>query len=237
MKLINKFLGLGLLILFASACAKDNFQEPNRPITVKIVSKTDGVVLPTRNSKTSNINFNVVQTDEKWTLTGTDYAFTNNDGEVNMNWFDGNYLFFAPAGRGSWKKPWPNGGNDTISFTINGKKTYVFDYPVDPYYLFQNVTYTLSGNTLSVSGTIKEYNSVVIENIYLVIKNSPLICNVNYSNRQAIAIPAAGSFPATFNASMTVSAADMEKASLYARVVMKFAGSQDWQMGPIQKMK
>lgn len=241
MKLINKFLGLGLLILFASACAKDNYTEPNRQIKVKILSRTDKVPIPTENKRTNSMNFNVVQIDEKWTLSGTDNAYTNNDGEVNMKWYDGTYLFFAPNGRGPWKQKYSN-GQDTIVMEINGNKTYEYEYLVDPYYLFENVKYTLNGNVLTVTGTIKEYNPVAIIGLQLVTRNSPLIGMQYKDQTEAFTLTTPTSVannPSTFTITMNVNAANMEKASLYARVMMRFQGKtdNDWQMGPLQKMK
>lgn len=215
-----------MVVIFATACGLDNYELPNRQINVHILSRTDKVPVLTENTRTNMISYNLMQTDEEYPQSGQELGWHDDHGVVHMNFWDGNYLFFPPKSRGSWKIP--ANGNDTIPIIVNGKKLTEVEYLVDPYYLFENVEYTLSGNTVTATGNIKEYNPATMTNLYLAVRGSIMLGQTRYDQRINITNPTTGAF--TISLDVTPS---KEKPALYARVMVQISGKSDWQMGPI----
>lgn len=227
MRLLNKLLGLGIIVLFATSCGLDNYKQPDRRISVKILSESDKVPVLTENTRTNMISYNVVQTDEEFPRTSQDYAWHNDEGVVNMYFYDGHYLFFPPVNRGSWVIP--QGGNDTLQMTIDGKDM-EYEYLVEPYYLFENVSITKNGNTVTATGNIKAYNtSRPIANLYLMVRGSVLLGQTKNDGQRVNQ----AATPGTFSISMTLNQAMLDKPLLYARVYMQIQGVNDYQHGPI----
>jgi hypothetical protein len=132
-----------------AACSLDNYDEPDARITGRVIDRNgnpvgvmgsrEQVVLrlwqPSYPLHADAINVNV-----------------SSDGSFSTMVFNGSYVLRMRDNTG----PWVN-SNDSVVINVSGNTA--VDFPVTPYYTLGNVTYNLTGTTLSATFNITEVAS------------------------------------------------------------------------------
>lgn len=137
------FLWVMSLVLLSS-CAYDNYEKPQSMLSGKIVYKGEPIHVASE-----QVTFRLFQsgfeTREPITVQ------VSPDGSYHALLFDGDYQIIFPKGQGPFIQ---NTKNDTLNVEVRGDTKQ--NIKVLPYYIFNNLQFSVSDRTISVNFAIKQ---------------------------------------------------------------------------------
>lgn len=144
LKSINTYLIL-LIGLVAASCEFDNFEEPKSTLSGRIVY----------NDQPLGLRSNGVQL-ELWQR-GYDLfqkipVYVAQDGTFSAVVFDGDYKMTLIRGNGPWMDR-----TDSVDVQVRGSQ--MIDVEVQPYFVVNNTSFSVNGNSISVTFTLENTNS------------------------------------------------------------------------------
>jgi hypothetical protein len=194
-----------------AACSLDNYDEPDAQITGRVIDRNGNPVgvmgsrgqvtlqlwQPSYPLKADAISVNV-----------------SPDGTFAAMVFDGTYVLRMRNNTG----PWVN-SNDSVVVNVSGNT--VVDFPVTPYYTLGNVTYSLSGTTLTATFSITEVTSGrSIDEVALMVNKTQFVGFDGEVN-----VKKGGGSTAVGTQTVTMDIGDLTAhRKLYARVGLRISG-------------
>jgi hypothetical protein len=208
---VSLWAAIAAAVLTFTACALDNYDEPDAQITGKVVDRNGNPVgvmgsreqvtlqlwQPSYPLKADAINVNVAQ-----------------DGTFAAKVFNGEYVLKMRNNTG----PWVNSA-DSVVVNVSGSAN--VDFPVTPYYTLNSVSYTLSGATLTATFSITEVTSGRgIDEVALMINKTQF---VGFDSEVHVKKEGGNSAVGSQTISVDVSSL-AEHHKLYARVGLRIQG-------------
>jgi hypothetical protein len=216
-------LGVLTFATILSSCEKDNRPEPRSVLKGRVVY--DG--------KPVNVRSNGVQLEiwqRGYQLFTKIPVYINQDGTFSASLFDGNYKLVRLPGNGPWLD-----NKDTIEVELRGTKE--LDVPVQPYFVFQNDTYSKGEGKVFATFTLKQIDaSRNLERVNLYIGKTMIVDpNNNDGNAQEVAANITDlSKPISLTATLPAALAGREY--IYARIGVKTSGVGEMLFGAPQKI-
>lgn len=221
MKLKYSIYSFFFLLTLLTSCGLDNVDAPTSKLMGKIAY--NGEAIGVRGTDEA-VRLQAYQ--DGYDLHTSFDIFVKQDGTFEATVFDGVYKIVCRDNNGPWLNT-----RDTVTVTVKGSTT--FDYPVTPYYMISNETFSLSGNTLNASCQIQKIaGDKMIEKVMLLVSKTAFVDDVCQIARHDLDKPATGAI----NLSMDISSQLSEKA-LYARLAVKIDGVGDAIYSKIEKIK
>ena len=206
----NKII-LTLLVAFYlfSGCAYDNFEAPSSFLSGKIVY----------NGQAVSVRAQATQLElwqDGYALPGKIPVYISWDGSYSALLFDGEYQMVRLDGA-----PWES-QTDTILISVKGNT--IVDVPVKPYFVFRNVNFEKTGNTVVANFTIEQVSESARLDRVRIFLGSTLITDQNNMDASAILLASAIKLgePATIRVNIPDKLAS--KDFLYARLGVLTAG-------------
>lgn len=221
MKLIYNIYSLCLFFVLLTSCGLDNVDAPTSRMMGKIVYNGQSIGL---RGTGEAIRLQVYQ--DGYDLDTSFDIFVTQDGAFEATVFDGVYKIVARDNNGPWLNT-----RDTVMVTVKGLT--VCDYPVTPYCLIGNESFSLNGNKLNASCQIQKIaGDKAIEKVMLFVSKTAFVDDVCQIGRTDLDRPAAEAV----NLSMDISSQLTEKA-LFARLAVKVDGVGDAIYSKIKRIK
>lgn len=221
MKLKYSIYALFAVLVLLTGCGLDNVDAPASKLMGKITY--GGAPIGVRGSGEA-IRLQAYQ--DGYELHNSFDIFVAQDGTFEATVFDGVYKVVCRDNNG----PWLN-SRDTLTVNVSG--TTACEYPVTPYYMIENETIALSGNTLNASCLVKKIvGDKPIERVMLLLSKTSFVDDVSQIARKDWEKPEVG----TLNLSMDVSGSQSENA-LFARIGVKIEGVGDALYSTIVRLK
>jgi hypothetical protein len=216
---------LGVMVLagLLSSCEKDNRLEPKSMLKGRVVY--DGQPVGVRSN---GVQLELWQ--RGYQLFTKIPVHINQDGTFSASLFDGNYKLVRLRGNGPWAD-----NTDTIDVEIRGMKE--IDVPVQPFFVFQNDTYSKGEGKVSATFNLKQVDATrKLESVSLFVGTTTIVDpNNNAGNVQELAANIKDlTKPITLTA--TLSSALAGRDYVYARVGVKTAGVGEMLFGQPQKV-
>jgi hypothetical protein len=210
----NLLLQISLWITFAAmfaACSFDNYDEPDAQITGRVVDH-NGNPVGIMGSR-GNVALQLWQPGYPLHADAISVNVSS-DGSFSTTVFDGDYVLKMRNNTG----PWVN-SNDSVVINLRGSAN--VDFPVTPYYSLGNITYSLSGTTLSATFNITEVTTGrSIDEVALMVNKTQFVGfdgEVNVKKSQ--------STNTTGSHTITVDISDLTAHhKLYSRVGLRISG-------------
>lgn len=210
------------IIIMATSCKKDNYDEPTVKLSGHIVYKGTPVEV-----EYNQVKYELYQ--DGFGKTGPMASTFQPDGSYEVLLFNGDYKFIIPNGQGPFKwKQTTAGAPDTTIIQVKGSQE--FDIEVTPYYMVRNVQLTGSGGNVmgkfSLEKIITDASARDIENVSLYINKTQFVSGADNVASKSID----GSDitdPNNVNLSVTVPAASTTQGYVFARIGVKIAGVED----------
>lgn len=144
LKSINTYLIL-LIGLLVASCEFDNYEEPQSTLSGRIVYNGEPLGL-----RSSAVEL------ELWQR-GYDFftripVYVAQDGTYSAVVFDGDYKMTLRRGIGPWLDK-----TDSLDVQVRGSK--IMDVEVQPYFVINNTSFNVNGNSISVTFTLQDTNS------------------------------------------------------------------------------
>jgi hypothetical protein len=216
-------LGVMALAGLLSSCEKDNRLEPKSMLKGRVVY--DGQPVGVRSN---GVQLELWQ--RGYQLFTKIPVHINQDGTFSASLFDGNYKLVRLRGNGPWAD-----NTDTIDVEIRGVKE--IDVPVQPFFVFQNDTYSKGEGKVSATFNLKQVDATrKLESVSLFVGTTTIVDpNNNAGNVQELAANIKDlTKPITLTA--TLSSALAGRDYVYARVGVKTAGVGEMLFGQPQKV-
>lgn len=141
MKLKNLYIMAAAAIIGFTSCENyDNFDAPNAMLSGQVQFNGDPVGIRNNGSR-----FELWQ--DGYPIRRSIEVFIAQDGTYSASLFSGQYKMVRIAGA-----PWEAQLQDTMIVDVNGATE--FDVPVTPFYVVNNDSYTVQGNTMTASFAI-----------------------------------------------------------------------------------
>jgi hypothetical protein len=222
---MKKLLYGGLaLIMFFSACKKDNFDAPESKLQGQIVYQNQPV----------GVRSNGVQVElwqHGYKLFSKIPVYVSQDGAFSAALKSGDYKLVLLRGNGPWAD-----NSDSIDVKVSGTTT--VNINVDPYFIISNASFQQAGSAVTSTFNIQRVNtSKNLEAVKLFLSKTEIVDQTN--NLAASQINAANIVDLTQTISLTtnIPAALVGKAYVFARVGVKIAGVSELVYSPVQKVE
>ncbi|CAG5067381.1 hypothetical protein DYBT9623_00101 [Dyadobacter sp. CECT 9623] len=222
-RFVNQILGLLALATVLSACEKDNRAEPKSVLKGRVVFNGEPVGV-----RSNGVQLEIWQ--RGYQLFTKIPVYVNQDGTFSASLFDGNYKLVRLRGNGPWVD-----NTDTIDVQLSG--TQELDVPVQPFFVFENETYSKGEGKVNATFNLKQINtSRNLERVNLYIGTTTIVDpNNNAGNAQEVAANITDlTKPITLTA--TLSAALAGRDYVYARIGVKTSGVGEMLFGKPQKI-
>jgi hypothetical protein len=222
-RFVNQILGLFALATVLSACEKDNRAEPKSVLKGRVVFNGEPVGV-----RSNGVQLEIWQ--RGYQLFTKIPVYVNQDGTFSASLFDGNYKLVRLRGNGPWVD-----NTDTIDVQLSG--TQELDVPVQPFFVFENETYSKGEGKVNATFNLKQINtSRNLERVNLYIGTTMIVDpNNNAGNAQEVAANITDlTKPITLTA--TLSAALAGRDYVYARIGVKTSGVGEMLFGKPQKI-
>ena len=144
LKSINTYLIL-LIGLIVASCEFDNFEEPKSTLSGRIVYNDEPLGL-----RSNGVQLELWQ--RGYDLFQKIPVYVAQDGTFSAVVFDGDYKMTLIRGNGPWMDR-----TDSVDVQIRGSK--MIDIEVQPYFVVNNTSFSVNGNSLSVTFTLENPNS------------------------------------------------------------------------------
>ncbi|GHT45913.1 hypothetical protein AGMMS49965_23190 [Bacteroidia bacterium] len=167
-EIYTKLLNISLWAIAAvtfTACELDNYDEPSSMLTGKVVDG-NGNPIGVQGSR-GKVSLQLWQPSYPLTAGAID-VYVGQDGTFSAKLFNGDYVLKLRDGNG----PWEHTGEE-LAIHVGGNTAVTF--PVKPYYTLSNVTYSLSGTTLSATFTITEATAKGIDKVFLLVNSTQFV--------------------------------------------------------------
>ena len=215
----------GMLALagFISACEKDNRPEPKSVLKGRVVYEGQPVGV-----RSNGVQLEIWQ--RGYQLFTKIPVFVNQDGTFSATLFDGNYKLVRLRGNGPWAD-----NTDTIDVELRGSKE--LDVPVQPYFVFQNDTYSKGEGKVSATFSLKQLDATRnLERVNLYVGTTTIVDpNNNAGNAQEVAANIKD-FTKPITLTATLPAALTGRDYVFVRVGVKTAGVGEMLFGQPQKI-
>jgi len=214
-KISNIFLFVALSMIMAS-CGLDNYEAPQSKLTGKVIY--NGQPLGVKGT-TGEVYLQLWQYD--WQIrTGAINVYVGQDGSFTALLHDGEYYLVMNNNRG----PWVN-NPDTVHVTVKGNT--VADYPVTPYFTISNVSYSLSGTTLTASLDVTEVTpGRTVSTVALIVGKTQFVDNSDQAHTNWVRLT--NQTPGRITLTIDVSDDLSKQTQLYARVGLQISGISQW---------
>lgn len=144
LKSINTYLIL-LIGLMAASCEFDNFEEPKSTLSGRIVYNDEPLGL-----RSNGVQLELWQ--HGYDLFQKIPVYVAQDGTFSAVVFDGDYKMTLIRGNGPWM-------DQTDSLDVQVRGSQMIDVEVQPYFVINNTSFDVNGNTVSVTFTLVNTNS------------------------------------------------------------------------------
>ena len=215
--------GIMALAALLSACERDNRPEPKSILKGRVIY--DGQPVGVRSN---GVQLELWQ--RGYQLFTKIPVYVNQDGTFSASLFDGNYKLVRLRGNGPWTD-----NTDTIQVELRG--TTEIDVPVNPYFVFQNDTYSKGEGKVSATFELKQVDATRnLERVNLYIGTTTVVDqNNNAGNVQEVAANVKDlTKPITLTATLSPALAGREY--VFARIGVKTAGVGEMLFGQPQKV-
>ena len=232
MKNSKYFIIAVFVVLFLSACKKDNYDAPAADFTGRIVYR--GEAIP--------VEFDQVPFELWQSGFGNNSAIrvsVAQDGSFSAKLFDGNYrlVFSENQGPFLWKKN-AAGRQDSIAVNISGSK--VMDIEVTPYYMIRTPVFAVAAGKVNASCKLEKIitdvaNGKEIQEVRLFINKTQFVDGNNNIATQTLS-GAAISDLNNLNMSVAIPAIVPTQNYVFARIAVKIAGVDDLLFTQVNKL-
>lgn len=144
LKSINTCLFL-LIAIIATSCEFDNFEEPKSTLSGRIVYNNEPLGL-----RSDGVQLELWQ--HGYDLFQKIPVYVAQDGTFSAVLFDGDYKMTLIRGNGPWMDR-----TDSIDVNVRGSK--MIDVEVQPYFVINNSSFEVNGNSIAVTFTLEDTNS------------------------------------------------------------------------------
>lgn len=144
LKSINTYLIL-LIGLVAASCEFDNFEEPKSTLSGRIVYNDQPLGL-----RSNGVQLELWQ--QGYDLFQKIPVYVAQDGTFSAVVFDGDYKMTLIRGNGPWMDR-----TDSVDVQVRGSQ--MIDVEVQPYFVVNNTSFSVNGNSISVTFTLENTNS------------------------------------------------------------------------------
>jgi hypothetical protein len=217
------FLAAILTAGLITSCVKDNRPEPKSVLKGRVVYEGQPVGV-----RSNGVQLEIWQSG--YQLFTKIPVYINQDGTFSASLFDGDYKLVRLRGNGPWVD-----NTDTIAVSLRGSQE--LDVPVQPYFVFQNDTYSKGEGKVSATFNLKQVDaSRNLERVNLYVGTTMIVDpNNNAGNVEKLAAGITDfSQPITLTA--TLSAALAGREYVYARIGVKTSGVGEMAFGAPQKI-
>ncbi|MCE7060760.1 DUF3823 domain-containing protein [Dyadobacter sp. CY343] len=222
-RFVNQVLGLLALATVLSACEKDNRAEPKSVLKGRVVFNGEPVGV-----RSNGVQLEIWQ--RGYQLFTKIPVYVNQDGTFSASLFDGNYKLVRLRGNGPWVD-----NTDTIDVQLRG--TQELDVPVQPFFVFENETYSKGEGKVNATFNLKQINtSRNLERVNLYIGTTTIVDpNNNAGNAQEVAANITD-LTKSITLTATLPAALAGRDYVYARIGVKTSGVGEMLFGEPQKI-
>ncbi len=225
-----KYIILVALTVVVASCKKDTKEAPKASFKGRLVY----------NGTPINVEQNQVPVELYQSGFGKRGAIVGNvtqDGAFSFLLFNGDYKLIIPGVQGPFRWNQSGATRDSLSVNISGDKT--MDLEVMPYYLINDVKYSVSGRAVtaafSVNKIITDANARDIERVTLYVNKTQFVSSNGDENVANNGI-AGSAVTGTVNLTATVPTLTPTQGYVFARVGLKIAGVDDMIYSPLQKI-
>ncbi len=230
MKFKFQYIILLVLAVAAASCKKDTKEAPKSTFKGRLVY----------NGQPINVEQNQVPIELYQSGFGKRGAIIGNatqDGSFSFLLFDGDYKLIIPGSQGPFRWNQTGATRDSLNVKISGSQT--MDLEVTPYYLINDVKYSVNGRAVTAAFTVNkiltDVNARDIERVTLYINKTQFVSG--NGDEQIVNNGIAGSEVAnTVNLTATVPNITPSQNYVFARVGLKIAGVDDLIFSPLQKI-
>ncbi|KAA0992807.1 DUF3823 domain-containing protein [Dyadobacter aurulentus] len=219
----KQLLGLLALAGLLASCEKDNRAEPKSVLKGRVVFNGEPVGL-----RSNGVQLELWQ--RGFQLFTKIPVYINQDGTFSASLFDGNYKLVRLRGNGPWVD-----NTDTIDVQLSG--TQELDVPVQPYFVFENDTYSKGEGKISATFNLKQVSSTRnLERVNLYIGTTTIVDpNNNAGNAQEVAANITD-LSKSITLTATLSPALAGRDYVFARLGVKTSGVGEMLFGKPQKI-
>ncbi|HIY76932.1 MAG TPA: DUF3823 domain-containing protein [Candidatus Sphingobacterium stercorigallinarum] len=205
----NSMLYIFLLGVCMWSCGKDNYQAPESTLTGTVVYQGEPVGV-----RGSNQSVRLQLWQDGFQTREPIDVYVAQDGSFSAALFDGQYKLITVPGSGPWQH-----SADTLLIDLNGHAT--VEFPVDLYYNLTDVSYQLSGETLTATFQLDQLvDDRAVDEISLLIGNTKFVDLGHFLKRETLSSAQQG----TFSISMDIGPELENNQTLFARVGVKING-------------
>ncbi|MDR3061652.1 MAG: DUF3823 domain-containing protein [Dysgonamonadaceae bacterium] len=214
-----------LSILFPSllfyGCGLDNYDEPQSVLYGKVTYNGESIGV---RGTAEKVQMQLYQ--DGYELKTSIPVCVTQDGSFQAVLFDGVYKLIHRDNNG----PWVN-KRDTVIITVKGSTA--CEYPVTPYYLIRNESFTVSGNNLKATCNLEQITAGrTITSVFLIINKTAFVDDVSSVSRVSISNPKDVS-----NILIEMNLSARTESVLYALIGVQMSGVSDILFSKIEKIR
>jgi hypothetical protein len=208
-----------LLLLFG--CGKDNYDAPESELFGKVTYLGENIGVRGSGEK---VQMQLYQ--DGYALRTPIPVYITQDGSFSAKLFDGTYKLVSRDNNG----PWVN-KRDTIVVTVKGYTT--CEYPVVPYYMIRDETFTIDGSKVKASCKIQEITAgKKISSVILIINKGLFVDDVSSLAKVSLSNPTN-----LDNINLEMDLSGRSEPILYVRIGVQISGVNDYLFSKIEKIR
>jgi hypothetical protein len=213
---------LAVILFFALySCGLDNYDAPESILTGKITYQGESIGVRGSGNK---VQIQLYQ--DGYALKTAIPVYITQDGTFQATLFDGVYKLIHRDNNG----PWVN-KRDTMIIVVKGNTQ--CEYPVTPYYLIRNESFSVNGNTLKAALNIEEITAgKTISSVFLVVNKTLYVDDVSQVARVSLSNP-----KQLDNIAIEMDLGNRTEKILYARIGVQMAGVNDILFSKIEQIR
>ena len=220
---IKHLVNISAIILFLSqySCGLDNYDEPQSVLTGKVTYQSENIGIRGSGNK---VQMQLYQ--DGYALKTAIPVYITQDGTFQAVLFDGVYKLIHRDNNG----PWVN-TRDTMTVVVKGNTQ--CEYPVSPYYLIRNESFSVDGNTLKARLNLEEITAgKTISSVFLVVNKTVYVDDVSQVARINLSNP-----KQLDNITVEMDLSNRTEKILFARIGVQMAGVNDILFSKIEQIR
>jgi hypothetical protein len=220
---MKRLVNILTIILFISlcSCGLDNQDEPQSVLSGRVTYQSENIGVRGSGNK---VQMQLYQ--DGYALKTAIPVYITQDGTFQAVLFDGVYKLIHRDNNG----PWIN-KRDTMIVVVKGNTQ--CEYPVTPYYLIRNESFSVNGNTLKATLSLEEVTAgKAINSIFLVVNKTVYVDDVSQVARVNLSNP-----KQLDNITVEMDLSARTEQILYARIGIQMAGVNDILFSKIEQIK
>lgn len=223
MKILQYILAFSLLLFF-TACEKDNYEPPASELQGKVTYNDRPVGL-----RSGGVQLELWQPG--YALKTKIPVHIDQSGVFSAALFDGTYKLTFLSGNGPWAM-----SSDTILLQVKGNTQ--VNVPVKPFFMPKDESISVQNGKVTASMLVETIdNSRQLQSVSLYIGTTAILDNINNKQRSELAASAIGSLSAPINLELNLNSQLASRDYVFARLGIRISGVNEMIFSQVVKLQ